>query len=581
MSNISSNSLAAAVGAGVENVQFSPSAEVIQRKIAIIATYDPLKVAVVNNIPIQVLSPEDAGDRMGFGFMAHRLALQAFQGGNGIPTYIIPQAETGAQATGRIVFTASSILAGTVHMYIGGVYVPYTILKDDGDADLADKAAAAILAMKELKVTSAVGESSVSPSPSASPSASVSPSLSPSTSPSTSVSPSASPSQSASSSPSVSPSTSPSASPSAPAFEANALNVTSKSKGPWGNDITLAFNINGEESPSGFSAVITPMSGGAGIPDIQDALDGLGTGDGANEIFITDMVHGYGQDTNTLDDIATYVGLGNTLIGLYSELVARPFRSLTGDVVAGSAGFTAIKAIGNGRKTDRANGVISVPDSKSHPSEIAAQTIGHIARINNIRAEEHYVDTILQGIHPGDKGSDRWTSEYSNRDGAVKAGVSPTLVKDGVVVLQNVVSFYHPDSVPITSNGYRSMRNISIIQNMFSSVRTTFEASKWVGISIVDSVEKVSNVTDRLKSRDLDDVRSDLVALARAWEGNAWIYQAQFTIDRLKNPVNGSGAISVRSGTNGFDSNVPVIFSGEGLILNALVQFDTSIAALN
>lgn len=569
MSNLSSNSLAAAVAAGVENAQFSPSAEVIQRKLAIIATYDPLKTAVVPNVHIQVLSPEDVGDRMGFGFMAHRLAVQAFQGSNGIPTWIIPQAETGAQATGKIVFSASSLLAGTVHMYIAGIYVPFTVLKDDGDADVADKAAAAILAMKELPITSAVGESSVSSSPSASPSASASPSVS--------VSPSSSPSSSPSLTASISPSASPSSSPSAPPFDANALNITAKSKGPWGNDISLAFNINGEESPSGFSAVVTDMSGGSGIPDIQNALDGLGIGDGANEIFITDMVHGYGQDTSTLDAIATYVGLGNTLIGLYGELVARPFRSLTGDVVAGTAGFTAIKAIGDGRKTDRANGVISVPDSKSHPSEIAALAIGNMARINNNRAEEHYVDVILQDIHPGDKGSDRWTSEYTNRDGAVKAGVSPTLVKDGVVVLQNVISFYHPDNVPITSNGYRSMRNISIIQNILASIKTTFEASKWQGISIVDSVEAVTNSNDRLLSRDIDDVRSDLVVLARAWEGNAWIFQAQFTIDRLKL----AGAISVRSGTNGFNSIVPVIFSGEGLILNALVQFDTSIAILN
>jgi phage tail sheath gpL-like len=345
----------------------------------------------------------------------------------------------------------------------------------------------------------------------------------------------------------------------------------------WGNDISIALNIYGEESPDGLSAVVVNMSGGAGTPDIQDALDGMGTGDGANEDFFTDVINGYGKVTSTLDAIATYVGLGNTLIGLYSELVARPFRSLTGDVVAGSAGLTAISAIGNARKTDRANGIISVPDSKSHPEEIAAQAMGIMARINNNRAEEHYVDQILVGIHPGDKGSNRWTSEYSNRDTAVKAGISPTLVKSGVVVLQNVVSFYHPDSVPIVSNGYRSMRNISIIQNVLNSIKTTFEATKWQGISIVDDVVKVTNPTDRLLSRDIDDVRSDLVVLVRAWEGNAWIYQGQFTIDRLKI----AGAISVRAGTNGFDSIVPVIFSGEGLILNALVQFDTSIAALN
>ncbi len=515
MSNLSQNSLAAAVAAGVENVQHSPSAEVLQRKIAIIATYDPAKTLVVDDVPKLVLSPEDVGDKMGFGFMAHRLAVQAFLGGNGIPVYIIPQAETGAQAEGTITWTASSLLAGTVYMYIAGILVSFTVDKDDTSDEVATKAAAAVTAIKELPVTAGVATS--------------------------------------------------------------VLTLTSKSTGLWGNDISLALNIYGEESPSGLSVVVVDMASGAGTPDIQTALDGMGTGDGANEASFTDVVNGYGQVSAVLDAISTYVGAGNVLLGLYGELVARPFRSLSGDIGTGSAGLTAILAIGNGRKTDRASGVISVPDSMSHPEEIAAQAMGIMARINNNRAEESYIDQILQGIHPGDKGADRWTSEYSNRDLAVKSGISPTMVKNGVVVLQNVVSFYHPDSVPQSSNGYRSMRNISIIQNMLNSILTTFEATKWKGISIVGSVEAVSNIVDRLKSHDIDDVRSDLVALARAWESNAWIYEAQFTIEKLKLP----DAIAVRSGTNGFDSIVPVIFSGEGLILNTLVQFDTSIAALN
>ncbi|MCK5219320.1 hypothetical protein KAR10_07355 [bacterium] len=515
MSNLSQNSLAAAVAAGVENVQFSPSAEVLQRKIAVIGTYDPAKTEVVDEVPLFVTSPEDVGDRTGFGFMLHRLAVQTFLAANGIPVYIIPQTETSAQAAGTITFSASSLLAGTVYMYIAGILVDFVVAKDDDATAVAAAALAAVTAMKELPVTGAVN--------------------------------------------------------------AGELTLTSKSEGLWGNDISLALNIYGEESPSGLSVVVVNMVSGAGTPDIQGALDGMGTGDGANEDFFTDVVHGYGQVTAVLDAIATYVGLGNDLLGLYGELVARPFRSLSGDIATGSAGLTAILAVGNGRKTDRANGIISVPDSMSHPEEIAAQAMGHMARINNNRAEESYINVILQGIHPGDKGADRWTSEYSNRDTAVKAGISPTLVKNGVVVLQNVVSFYHPDSVPITSNGYRSMRNISIIQNMLNSVITTFEAVKWEGISIVGDVSKVTNSTDRLKSRDLDDVRSDLVALAKAWESNAWIYEAQFTIDKLKI----AGAIAVRAGTNGFDSIVPVIFSGEGLILNTLVQFDTSIAVLN
>jgi hypothetical protein len=317
------------------------------------------------------------------------------------------------------------------------------------------------------------------------------------------------------------------------------------------------------------------MSAGAGVPTMADALDGLGTGDSANEDFYTDVVHGYGTDTTTLDAISAYVGAGNDFLGLYSKTVSRPFRVLIGDTAAGSSGLSALIAISDVRKTDRASGILSVPGSASHPAEIAAQALGHMARINQDRAAQHYLGTQLVGIHPGAK-SDRWTSDYDNRDTAVKSGISPTRVQSGAVFLQNVVTFYRPDNVPVSSNGYRSMRNISIIQNMLQNIRVNFEQEKWQGISIVADTTRVTNTTDRQKARDIDAVKDDLIALARSFESHAWIYTADFTISKLKE----AGAVTVRAGGLGFDNVLSVIFSGEGGILDTVVEFDTSLAVL-
>jgi hypothetical protein len=120
------------------------------------------------------------------------------------------------------------------------------------------------------------------------------------------------------------------------------------------------------------------------------------------------------------------------------------------------------------------------------------------------------------------------------------------------------------------------MRNISILQNILYNVRRNFEQEKWLGISIVADVGRVSSAVDRQKARDVDAVIDDLVALAKAFEGKTWIYTADFTIAKLKV----SGAVSIRSGTTGFDSTLSVILSGEGAILDTVVEFDTSIAAL-
>ena len=516
---LQATSQAAAIGAAAQNVQFAPSAQNLARKIVVIGTYDPSKTLVTDEVPIQVTSPADAGDKFGFGYMLHRLVKYAFAGSDGVECWCVPQSEpSGAQAAGTITFADTTAQAGTLYLYIAGELVQVAITKNMADTALATATAAAINANTDLPVTAAVN-----------------------------------------------------------GVTAEQVDITAKTEGAYGNEIAITLNENfGEALPTGMTAVIVDMSGGSGTPTIADALDGLGTGDDANEQFFTDLVHGYLQDTTTLDAISAYVGEGNVFTALYAKTVSRPFRALTGDTATGSAGLTAIKAVGDARKLDRANGVICVPGSPNHPSEIAALAIGIMAKTNNDRAAESYIGKVLPGVIPGARGSDRWTSEYDNRDSAVKSGVSPTVVDNGAVVMQNVLSFYHPDSVPDDSNGYRSMRNLSIIQNILYNIRLNFSQEKWQGISIVDDVGEVGSDIDREKARVVASVEDDLIALAREFGNKAWLFSKAFTVDRIA----AGGLVVIRPGGIGFNSTMPVILSGEGGILDTIVQFDTSLAVL-
>lgn len=516
---LDATSLAAGVGNLIVNVQFLATGSILPRKVLIIGTYDPAKTAVVDDVPVRILSAEDAGDQFGFGFMIHRLAVQAFRGSLGIEAWVIPQTETSAASTGTITFTPTGVLAGTVNMYIAGIPVPFDVAAGDTGEEIVDKAVIAIAANTSLPVTAV--KDGVTP---------------------------------------------------------EELDFTSKSEGLWGDGISLKFNLNvGEVNPTGLAiAITTPMGSGAGTPDISTALDGLGTGDNSNASFFTDVVHGYGQVTTTLDAIEAYVGAGNTGIGLYKNTIARPFRALTGDVAAGSAGLTALNAITDVRRQDRANGAIAAPGSPNHASEHAALAIGIMARVNNNRAEESYVGQIMTQMFPGIDTED-WTTEYDNRDLAVKNGISPTKNNNGVLVLQNVVSFYRPANVPVDSNLFRSMRNISITQNILFNIGLTFSQAKWQGISIVEDKNNVTDSNSKAKARDIGSVREELVALAGAFAGRAWLFNSSFTVAGLREP----GAISIRSGSNGFDSTFKVIYSGEGGIINNVTKADTSIAILN
>jgi hypothetical protein len=97
-------------------------------------------------------------------------------------------------------------------------------------------------------------------------------------------------------------------------------------------------------------------------------------------------------------------------------------------------------------------------------------------QITSLRPEENYVGQILPGIFPGDV-ADRWTSSYSSRDTATKAGITATTVKGGSVKLSNVISLYHSVAIPVSSNGYREMRNIAILQNILYSMGAEFDGS--------------------------------------------------------------------------------------------------------
>lgn len=516
--SIISDSLASGLGVSAKNTQFKVTAEDLQRKALIIGTYDSAKVGIADNVAEFFLNATVIGAKYGFGSMIHVLAVRVFAGSNngqGVEISVIPQPEQGGSvaATGQVAFTAAGVLAGTVYLYIAGQRIPFTIPDAADDEAITDAAVAAITADPNLPIV---------------------------------------------------------ASKVAVTFE---LKIDSKSTGPWGNGISIAFNLGtGEEFPTGVSQVTVPMATGAGIPDIGDALDGTGIGDNANEAHYTGMVHGYGLDTTTLNKISTYVGPGNGFTGLYSKVIARPFRALTGDVTPDDAGLTALIAIADARLDDRANGVVYAPSSRSHPSEIAALALGKIETLNSSIAARGYNGEPLEGIDPG-VSANRPTDEYSNRDLAVKKGIGATSVQGGVVTLENVITFYRPVEVAPSSNGYRDMSNISTLQNILNSEKLNFEQEKWKGTIIVEDKSMVTGV-NKTKAVDIGSVRDDMFVLADAWAEKGWIFNAKFMKNKLKEP----GAITIREAGNGFTVINGFQLSGNGDIIDIANNFDIAIS---
>jgi len=346
---------------------------------------------------------------------------------------------------------------------------------------------------------------------------------------------------------------------------AGVVTLTSISKGAYGNDISITANLaTGDSDVSGVTLAIVDMASGAGVADISLALTAMGVGDNANEIGFTALQHGYGTDTTTLNAVSAYVGEGNTLTGCYNKVNGRFFRSLN---VSVADDLSAEITVSDGRKQDRANGVACVPNSPNHPIEIAATAMGAMESINANLAQGAYFNIVLPGVYSGGA---NWTDDYDNRDLAVKSGISPTITKSGGVVLQNVVTYYRPDEVPVANNGYRSMRNISISQNIVYLVRQYFEQDTWQNITIVKEAGRVTSAAAKRQVKDIDAVKNAVLYLGGVFVGNAWTYSNDSVVAGLAK----NDSVTVRSGGTGFDYKMELVYSGEGGILDMQVEFD-------
>lgn len=517
--SITATSIAGGVGVTANNVSFSPAPTVLKRKILCIGDYDQTITSVVENVPVRVSNERDAGSKFGFGHMLHRLAKAAFKSCGGVEVYCLPvtQGGTPVAAEYTITLTGTNSAAGTFSLYLNGELIEVSVAASTSVTNQALALKAAINAITDCIFTadSAVG----------------------------------------------------------------VLTLTAKSAGAYfaGASSVVALNqLRGQTLPAGVAAVIaSSVTGSGAVPDVGAALDAaLGTGDQANHDGFTDVVHGYGSNATVLADISAYVGAGNAEVGLYLNTVARPFRALSGHSDTSVANLTAI---GDLYITDRANGLVGVSAAVlTQPIEVAAEILGAIAKLNNDRAEASFDGTLLAGVTVSEVTAPVWEGEYDDRNTLELAGITPLLIKNGSAYIDKVMSFYRPADVLPESNGYRSMRNISVTQNVMAYVKAVFESSKWKGITIVADVSRVTATASRQKARDIDAVKAELLAILGAFEANAWIYSAAPSIAALKADPN---AVTIRAGGTGFDAVLKLVYSGEGGILNTEVQFDTNIAA--
>lgn len=249
------------------------------------------------------------------------------------------------------------------------------------------------------------------------------------------------------------------------------VGLTSKWKGTSANDIFV--EVVGPTTAGVLFAVAQP-TGGLVNPDVQPALDQIG------DVWETMVLNCLDiADTGALDSYSTF---GE---GRWGELTRKPLVVFTGNTAPTVANATAVS---DARKTDRTNSQLVAPASNDLPLVVAARQLARIAPVANNNPPHDYGSQDATGLRPGADG-DQWT--YADRDSAVKKGSSTVEIKNGVVNVSDVVTFYHPDGDPIPA--YRYVVDIVKLQNIIFNLDLIFATKEWNGAPLIPDDQPTVN----------------------------------------------------------------------------------------
>jgi len=251
---------------------------------------------------------------------------------------------------------------------------------------------------------------------------------------------------------------------------ATKLSLMSKWKGESANAIRLGV----EGDSYGVTFAFTQPTGGLVNPSVGPALAQFGN---VWETFVVNALNI--SDTTALDAIAT-VGEGR-----WGDTVRKPFVAFTGNTIADRAEATAISS---SRRTDKVNGQLVSPGSEDLPFVVAARQVARIAKVANNNPPVDYGSQRATGLIPG---ADDVQWDYLNRDLALKAGSSTIEVKDGVVNLSDIVTFYRPTGED--PPGYRYVCDIVKLQNVIFNMALRFERDDWNGAPLIPNDQPTVN----------------------------------------------------------------------------------------
>ncbi|HET9954173.1 MAG TPA: hypothetical protein VFQ61_06705 [Polyangiaceae bacterium] len=244
---------------------------------------------------------------------------------------------------------------------------------------------------------------------------------------------------------------------------ATSARFTAKWKGASGNAIKVEVLT---DEYVGVVFAVTQPTGGLLNPSVTAALEKVGPVWESMAINAAPI-----EDTTILDQFREF-GEGRWLPEVGKPIVV--FTGVTHPTVE------LATAVSSGRRDDRVNAQLVAPGSPNLPFVVAARQLARIAKIANNDPARDYGSQRATGLIPGPD-EDQWG--YLQRDQAVKLGSSTIEIKDGVVAISDVVTFYRPTGEEPPA--YRFVKNIVKLQTCLYNVWLAFNTEDWDGAPLI------------------------------------------------------------------------------------------------
>lgn len=298
---------------------------------------------------------------------------------------------------------------------------------------------------------------------------------------------------------------------------AEQINLESKHKGEFTNEIDLRFDLYEDEMPAGITAAITALVNGAGNPDVADAFTNIG-----DEQYNL-IVHPYvdAQNLQALDDECS---------DRFGAL-----RQIDGYALCGKrASYSELTTLGESRNSKFA--VVLPIKGATSPWTWASALVAQVAASAQIDPARPFQTLELKGIKTPSL-SERYN--WAERNAFLFSGIATWKVIAGKVVIERVITTYRLNNAGAVDVAYLDLNTL-----------LTLSFLRWDYRNIMlrkFSRHKLASDGSRFKSGQAiltpKIAKAEALAIFRNWEENGLVenvdqFKRDLIIERSSADVN-------------------------------------------